>query len=238
MIFAQFALLYVCLLYRPQLGDGIVDPGTLQDQDTSSSLLPGPSASSSARIPRLSRRPFDLWQWASFGMYVEFTALLVVIHCGMFFVLYGIIRSKTYVGILGFLALGLEATLPIPQLLVNFQRKSTAGFRHSVLASWVGGVSDGSVNVSLDAPLTVKTCTPGCHQDNLLLRNRQQQPCLQSVCHLPIVCRHFAVLPDIQLPGANGSRPSFGSGSDPEGRPGRCWGRDVMESRTPEPRFV
>lgn len=143
MIFAQFALLYVCLLYRPQLGDGIVDPGTLQDQDTSSSLLPGPSASSSARIPRLSRRPFDLWQWASFGMYVEFTALLVVIHCGMFFVLYGIIRSKTYVGILGFLALGLEATLPIPQLLVNFQRKSTAGFRHSVLASWVGGVSHG-----------------------------------------------------------------------------------------------
>lgn len=35
----------------------------------------------------------------------------------------------------------LSLQLPIPQLLVNFERKSTAGFRHSVLAGWVGGVS-------------------------------------------------------------------------------------------------
>lgn len=89
--------------------------------------------------------------------------MLVALHCGMYLLLHW---SETYVTILGFLALGLEATvslsaqgdearlalkrvradllspqLPIPQLLVNFERKSTAGFRHSVLAGWVGGVS-------------------------------------------------------------------------------------------------
>jgi hypothetical protein len=146
MIMAQFGLLYACLLYRPRLGDdyGVVDPGTLQDQqqdNTSTSLLPDASVTSPGRF---SARPFNLWQWASFGMYVEFTALLVVIHCGVYTVLYGILRSETYTGVIGFLALGLEATLPIPQLLINFQRKSTAGFRHSVLASWVGGVSAGA----------------------------------------------------------------------------------------------
>jgi hypothetical protein len=38
---------------------------------------------------------------------------------------------------LGLLALGLESTLPVPQLLSNHQRKSTEGFSDLVLAGYV-----------------------------------------------------------------------------------------------------
>lgn len=45
---------------------------------------------------------------SSFGTYIEFVAMLVALHCGMFLLLHGF---ETYVTILGFLALGLEATV-------------------------------------------------------------------------------------------------------------------------------
>lgn len=43
-------------------------------------------------------------------MYIEFTALLVASHCALFLVLHW---SDTYVTLLGFLALGLEATVSV-----------------------------------------------------------------------------------------------------------------------------
>ncbi|ORY92484.1 hypothetical protein BCR35DRAFT_297914 [Leucosporidium creatinivorum] len=131
MILGQFALLYVCLLYRTKGPDGI-DPRSLQETEG----LTTSGGGGYSKEPTKSSRPGNLWQWDSFGTYIEFVAMLVALHCGMFLLLHGF---ETYVTILGFLALGLEATLPIPQLLVNFERKSTAGFRHSVLAGWVGG---------------------------------------------------------------------------------------------------
>ncbi|GAA5826104.1 hypothetical protein JCM10212_002412, partial [Sporobolomyces blumeae] len=107
MILAQFGILYVCLLYR--------DPSHVRTK---------------------SRRPGQLWQWNSFPAYLEFTALLILLHCAMFLLLH---RVNVYIQLLGFVALGLEATLPIPQLLVNYENKSTAGFRHTVLAGWFLG---------------------------------------------------------------------------------------------------
>ncbi len=69
------------------------------------------------------------------------------------FLIFG--RSEIFVAILGFVALGLESTLPIPQLLrcvfypvrlsetddcrSNFKQKSLYGFRMSTLVGWVGG---------------------------------------------------------------------------------------------------
>lgn len=47
--------------------------------------------------------------------------------------------SQVYVTLQGFLALGVEATLPIPQVVQNWRRKSCQGFRVSVLASWLLG---------------------------------------------------------------------------------------------------
>ncbi|GAA5878730.1 hypothetical protein JCM16303_007162 [Sporobolomyces ruberrimus] len=109
MIATQFGILYVCLLYK--------DP---------------------SEVNRRKKRPGNLWQWDNFPPYLEFTALLILLHCVMFLFLH---RVKFYVELLGFVALGLEATLPIPQLLVNYENKSTAGFRHTVLAGWFLGDS-------------------------------------------------------------------------------------------------
>ena len=69
-------------------------------------------------------------------------------------------RSDIYISILGFLALGLESTLPIPQFIryeylvfvslllgfdnrwdSNYKQKSLYGFRMSTLIGWVGGDS-------------------------------------------------------------------------------------------------
>jgi len=44
-----------------------------------------------------------------------------------------------YVNGLGFLALGLESTLPIPQFYSNFKQRSLYGFRASILIGWVAG---------------------------------------------------------------------------------------------------
>lgn len=45
----------------------------------------------------------------------------------------------TYWSLLGFIGLGVEATLPLPQLLANYRSKSSRGFRVSLLASWILG---------------------------------------------------------------------------------------------------
>lgn len=42
---------------------------------------------------------------------------------------------------MGYVGLGVEAILPIPQILANARAQSCRGFRVSVLASWLGGDS-------------------------------------------------------------------------------------------------
>ncbi|KAF7430594.1 hypothetical protein PC9H_006302 [Pleurotus ostreatus] len=111
MIFAQIALLFICLKYRPRI---------------SSESLGGSS------------RPLSFWQWATFTQYIEFLAGFILVQ-GIAFLIFG--RSKLYVSILGFVALGLESTLPIPQLISNYKQRSLYGFRMSTLLGWVGGDS-------------------------------------------------------------------------------------------------
>lgn len=45
----------------------------------------------------------------------------------------------SYTNLLGMIALTIEATLPIPQLLANWQRRGCLGFRPSVIVNWVIG---------------------------------------------------------------------------------------------------
>lgn len=47
----------------------------------------------------------------------------------------------TYSDTIGYIGLAVEATLPLPQILVNVRSRSCKGLRLSVLASWVGGDS-------------------------------------------------------------------------------------------------
>lgn len=48
-------------------------------------------------------------------------------------------RTDTYVNLLGFVGLSVEAFLPVPQILANQRSRSCKGFRLSVLGSWLLG---------------------------------------------------------------------------------------------------
>lgn len=64
-----------------------------------------------------------------------FTATLFVIQVFCPF----ISNNQTYTDILGCLGLGVEAFLPVPQVLANQRSRSCKGFRLSVLVAWLGG---------------------------------------------------------------------------------------------------
>ena len=115
-ILVQVVLLKVALDHRPPLNTHPAAP------------------ISYAPPPRL--RPYHFWQWRPQKPYWNFLGLFtfLTLLCQL---LFG--QSTTYNALLGFLALGIEATLPIPQVLQNWRNKSCNGFRLSVLVSWVLG---------------------------------------------------------------------------------------------------
>lgn len=148
MIAFQLALLYVCLKYSSpsQVASTVVglaapsdpnDPAKPLATSATSLLNPanGPSALPNSGS-RFGKRPYNLWQWASYGTFIEFIAALIGVNTVLYIFLSGF---DTYVDTIGLVALGLESTLPIPQLLSNFRRKSLSGFRMTVLAGWVFG---------------------------------------------------------------------------------------------------
>jgi len=129
MILAQLALLYICILYRPRLSPEALHGST---------------------------RPLGFWQWPTYTQYIEFLAGFILFQA-IFFLILG--RSQTFVGILGFIALGLESTLPIPQLISNYKQKSLYGFRISTLLGWAGGDLFKTVYFFMEgSPLQFKVC--------------------------------------------------------------------------------
>ncbi|CBQ69563.1 conserved hypothetical protein [Sporisorium reilianum SRZ2] len=127
--------------------------GQLSSTDPSSygsSTLPGPATNPTqqsqrsrlssllAHVTPSAGRPLNFWQWSDYNSYLIF----LLLYCLLLLVLYIIFStSTTFVALLGYIALGLESTLPIPQLVANYRRKSLAGFRASVLVGWLGGDS-------------------------------------------------------------------------------------------------
>jgi len=129
MILAQLALLYICILYRPR-----VSPENLGG----------------------SSRPFSFWQWSTYTQHIEFLAGLILFQAILFLILG---RFEAYAVILGFVALGLESTLPIPQLISNYNRRSLYGFRTSTLVGWAGGDSFKAAYFFLQgSPIQFKAC--------------------------------------------------------------------------------
>lgn len=129
MILAQLALLYICIIYRPRNS-----PENLTS----------------------SRRPLSFWQWSTYTQHIEFLAGFILCQA-ILFLIFG--RSDTFIGILGFIALGLESTLPVPQLISNYRQRSLYGFRMSTLIGWVGGDSFKTVYFFLrPSPLQFKVC--------------------------------------------------------------------------------
>ncbi|KAK0202867.1 hypothetical protein DFS33DRAFT_1263085 [Desarmillaria ectypa] len=129
MILAQLALLYICIRYRP----------TISPENFGTST-----------------RPFSFWQWSTYTQYIEFLAGFILLEAILFLILG---RSDVFVSLLGFVALGLESTLPIPQLISNFKQRSLYGFRMSTLIGWAGGDTFKAVYFFLqESPLQFQVC--------------------------------------------------------------------------------
>ncbi|KAH9815361.1 hypothetical protein DFH28DRAFT_1082229 [Melampsora americana] len=166
MILTQLILLQICLRFSHSTSSSsndslsrhenlespsIENQSFIRDESSSEEELSSPIgighlASTAEEIPELisssskdsirSKYCCNFWNWNTFGLHCEFLAILVVIHTALFLLLH---KYRWYVESTGYIALGLESTLPIPQLITNYQRKSLVGFRVSVLLGWLGG---------------------------------------------------------------------------------------------------
>jgi hypothetical protein len=147
MIFMQVLLLHVALTHRPPL----------QIQHT-------PFSDATARIGSLfENRPYQFWQWRSSKPYWQFMIYFTVALLGAQLLLSqneGL--HKSWTSLLGYTALAIEATLPIPQILANQRRRCCKGFRVSVLANWLIGDAFKMVfffvKDSSDVPWAFKLC--------------------------------------------------------------------------------
>lgn len=121
MVVVQTLLLHVALRNRPLA--------------SSSSTIHQPFAGSREGDTHV-KRPFEFWQWRSSRPYWSFlayyTAALLV-----FQVLFG--QNPSFTALQGYVALTIEATLPLPQIVSNQRNRSCKGFRLSVLANWLIG---------------------------------------------------------------------------------------------------
>lgn len=118
MIFVQAVLLQIALTTRPP-----------QDKVNPSTSIPFAPA-------RANKRPYDFWQWRDVRPYWLFIAYFTVVLC-VLQVIFG--TWQPYVNVLGYFALFIEATLPVPVIMNNIKQKSVKGFRLSVLANWLLG---------------------------------------------------------------------------------------------------
>ncbi|KAI6149731.1 hypothetical protein BKA82DRAFT_14751 [Pisolithus tinctorius] len=103
-----------------------------------------------------SSRPFAFWHWPSYVQYIEFLAGFILISA-IAYLIFG--RADVYISIIGFVALGMESMLPVPQLISNYKQKSLYGFRASTLIGWVGGDSFKTAYFFVQgSPLQFKVC--------------------------------------------------------------------------------
>ncbi|GAB7351053.1 hypothetical protein MBLNU459_g1533t1 [Dothideomycetes sp. NU459] len=82
------------------------------------------------------KRPFGFWQWRSARPYWSFLGYYTVtlLALQMFFG-----QNPSFTALQGYVALGIEATLPLPQIISNQRNRSCKGFRLSVLGNWLVG---------------------------------------------------------------------------------------------------
>ena len=83
-----------------------------------------------------SSRPMRFWQWRSQRPYWAFLAYFTGSVLLLQLLLGG---SQLWVDAIGCFALGIEALLPLPQVIKNQRSRSCRGFRLSVLISWLLG---------------------------------------------------------------------------------------------------
>lgn len=107
-----------------------------------------------ARFTDLS--PATFWAWRDLASYLQFEgALVAVLACGQL-VAGGL---GWYSPTLGALALGIEALLPVPQMLTIFKTRNTGGVSTVMIGAWVAGDALKTVYaVMKSAPLPFVAC--------------------------------------------------------------------------------
>lgn len=124
MIVMQVLLLHIALTHRPPL----------QIHHT-------PFTDTAARLGNIFEdRPYQFWQWRTSKPYWRFLSYFSACLLGA-----QVITSQSdglhtsWTTLLGYVALAIEATLPLPQIIANQKRRGCKGFRLSVLANWLIG---------------------------------------------------------------------------------------------------
>lgn len=124
MVFVQLLLLHVALLNRPPVGAqhslnkpfaGHLDAGGNEG---------------------FAKRPYNFWQWRSRKPYWQFLTYYTITLLALQVI---IGTAPAYVALQGYVALSVEAVLPIPQIVQNQRSRSCKGFRLSVLVNWLVG---------------------------------------------------------------------------------------------------
>ncbi|KAM5505739.1 hypothetical protein McanMca71_000930 [Microsporum canis] len=141
-------------------------------------------------------RPYRFWQWKTARPYwtflVYFTLSLLAIHI----LLPPVSNSHAYIELLGFSGLGIEAFLPIPQIISNQRSRSCEGFRPSVLVSWLlGDAMKMSFFFFSDSSFDGKT--PHCSGKHSISGG---DPAHSSLSNTLGSGKHAAVIARLQLP--------------------------------------
>jgi magnesium-transporting ATPase (P-type) len=96
------------------------------------------------------------WNWRNYFDYVRFITVFTLL-LGLAHIVLG--HSSLYIEILGTASLTVEATLPLPQAIVNYKNKSVAGFSLVVLGSWfIGDAFKTFYYLQSQAPLQFTLC--------------------------------------------------------------------------------
>jgi PQ loop repeat len=149
MIVAQVIVLYICCKYprADQKGRSLLRPGAASSQIIGGDAGFHRMATSASTFAEV-RSSF--WAWEDIGSYIfvltAFNSVLVMLTMlfgmttnayGSYYYQYS--SSYTYYQILGYLALMVEAVLPLPQLLANWKKKSVAGLSPVLIGTWFLG---------------------------------------------------------------------------------------------------
>ncbi|KAL0093818.1 hypothetical protein F4703DRAFT_1831779 [Phycomyces blakesleeanus] len=82
--------------------------------------------------------PQTFWAWNHYLSYINCILCFTTV-VGVLFILLS--RYSSFVETIGVISLGIESTLPLPQCISNWKRRSTFGFSLLVIGTWVLGDS-------------------------------------------------------------------------------------------------
>lgn len=99
----------------------------------------------------------NFWKWNDFASYIKFLLLFTIT---LSIITHFLINCKTYIEVLGFLALSIESMLGAPQLLKNYAKRSTRGMSVSMVVLWLAGDMFKTIySVVRDAPMQFYMCS-------------------------------------------------------------------------------